>query len=606
MANKYVTPAGAGAKDGTNWANAFGLTEFVYDYTNAGGTLAPGDIYYFEGSGATYTFTSITRPLISGSYTEPIKLIGIADIDTMRVAVLESECPIFSFGAFYLYFTGRIMHFKYGILMTGTGVYVLNYSADVTLGFYLENVYVRNISTGANKTAINCNEQAYYVRFRNCFASTLGSSGVAFNAFPSRSSVEGCVAEAPNGGTGFQINASGRNLIARNCGVGIILNSFTSQPYSDLTVHNCSVAGISTSATVRLLDLRNISISNTPIGIRLTNAIMELAHCKFENINFYNCTKKLVANSVESNEFLGVSCTQLDPQFVDADNGNFAIGPNLRSKGFSNKFPNLNTTSYVDIGAVQIREVLPEQSEVLAGVKYGANGTELTGTLATGGALLDPINVRFGIDRGDGVQGLLQSPSTADVRRLTAYGANSEYVGTAYIPVANDVRNGVNTDDTVGNIQLPLESNVASGVGYGSNGTELTGTYACPTPNLPSENDVRNGVEFGEDLTGNLILPSEADVKEGIGYGSNGEEFVGEFAGVVPDYPAESDVRNDVEYASGFLVGNLTLPTENNVKKDIQYGAEGEEYTGSLEKITIDDKAMVSIFNNDRINVGVR
>lgn len=47
----------------------------------------------------------------------------------------------------------------------------------------------------------------------------------------------------------------------------------------------------------------------------------------------------------------------------------------------------------------------------------------------------------------------------------------------------------------------------------------------------PSENDVRNGTSFGDIYTGNLTLPLEVDVETGVQYGTNGTEFTGTFIG---------------------------------------------------------------------------
>jgi hypothetical protein len=44
----------------------------------------------------------------------------------------------------------------------------------------------------------------------------------------------------------------------------------------------------------------------------------------------------------------------------------------------------------------------------------------------------------------------------------------------------------------------------------------------------PSENDVQDGVTFGDIYTGTLVVPAEADVLTGVGYGANGTEFTGE------------------------------------------------------------------------------
>ncbi len=59
-----------------------------------------------------------------------------------------------------------------------------------------------------------------------------------------------------------------------------------------------------------------------------------------------------------------------------------------------------------------------------------------------------------------------------------------------------------------------------------------------PVTDYPSENDVRDGVDydFGT-LTGNLVLPAEDDVLLNVGYGSLGTEFVGTLQVPVPPTP---------------------------------------------------------------------
>jgi hypothetical protein len=79
-----------------------------------------------------------------------------------------------------------------------------------------------------------------------------------------------------------------------------------------------------------------------------------------------------------------------------------------------------------------------------------------------------------------------------------------------------------------------------------------------------------------------------------MGFGEECEQFTNDV----------KDLRMGVLNAEGDA-GILVSPPENTVEKNVKYGAK-EEYIGSLEKITIDNKAMVSIFNNDRIDVGVR
>lgn len=63
---------------------------------------------------------------------------------------------------------------------------------------------------------------------------------------------------------------------------------------------------------------------------------------------------------------------------------------------------------------------------------------------------------------------------------------------------------------------------------------EIDCYQSTPSAVYPSEDDVRNGVDYGPtgaDYDGDLILPAEADVKDGVFYGADGTEYEGEYAG---------------------------------------------------------------------------
>ena len=70
-------------------------------------------------------------------------------------------------------------------------------------------------------------------------------------------------------------------------------------------------------------------------------------------------------------------------------------------------------------------------------------------------------------------------------------------------------------------------------------GFTLTGfafpVFSSASCDYPSEDDVRDGVVYSDgDFTGNLTLPDEGQVLEGVGYGSLGTEFTGTLT--VPSY----------------------------------------------------------------------
>ena len=83
-------------------------------------------------------------------------------------------------------------------------------------------------------------------------------------------------------------------------------------------------------------------------------------------------------------------------------------------------------------------------------------------------------------------------------------------------------------------------------------------------PVLPTVDQVEADVDYGygSELTGTLVVvvpdyPAESDVKLDVTYGDGA--YTGSYVGGTADYPDQSDVRTGVEYAFGTLTGSYTL-----------------------------------------------
>jgi hypothetical protein len=349
MANKYVTPEGAGNKDGSDWDNAFGAAEFYNDYITA---VAAGDIYYLFTGTYTYTGGANFRAFATGTYAAPIQLIGIKNQETMAVADTESNAPSLVLGAYYLYFTQRSSQMFSHVKVTGTGGAVLYGAADSSGSYVFYRCWCINTSTAASKYCFTFNNQIYYCNIIECYAKTSGSSGYAIYNDAQYSSVIGCVAEAGNGADGIYSRITCEQNIAINCFVGIFFSISLGASNHSNTIINCTDGVRSTSQLV-LGVFRNFLFFNCTNAFNFTSTTVTPLTNKFLNNNFYNCANKLVFKGVNSPEYLDSSNLELDPQFIDANNGNFGIGANLRNKGFPSAFPNIPTISYMDIGAVQ-------------------------------------------------------------------------------------------------------------------------------------------------------------------------------------------------------------------------------------------------------------
>jgi len=232
----------------------------------------------------------------------------------------------------------------------------------------------------------------------------------------------------------------------------------------------------------------------------------------------------------------------------------------------------------------------------------------LTNIAAVGG--WDTTNVTFAWSCDDGVAAYTAEHTLAQMQahgalteshryfrlRITVNsdGATQQYAGemnasdlvsaiinTAEVwPSEDDVRDGVDFGPTgadyTGNATFPAEGDVQSGVQYGTDGTEYTGTFT-----EPGVANVELGVQYGAggvEFTGTFVVPSEDDVELGVDYGA-AAEFTGNF-----EAPPTGDVRNLVGYGSGGVefVGTFVVPAEGDVEFGVGYGAAGVEFTGAF------------------------
>lgn len=160
---------------------------------------------------------------------------------------------------------------------------------------------------------------------------------------------------------------------------------------------------------------------------------------------------------------------------------------------------------------------------------------------------------------------------------LTVAGEFEHNIVACDYPSEDDVRAGIVFNNTLstGNLVLPGVGVVISGEGFGTNGTEFTGTYV-----EVSINDVEAGVTFGagSSLTGVFVVPGVGVVLFGTGFGANGSEFNGTYVTV-----SINDVESGVTFGAGsVLTGVFVSPTEAQVLLGVGFGANATEFTGAL------------------------
>lgn len=166
-----------------------------------------------------------------------------------------------------------------------------------------------------------------------------------------------------------------------------------------------------------------------------------------------------------------------------------------------------------------------------------------------GGVYAAASDVRFGVNRGDGV------------------------LGTLYVPPPSQVLLGVSVDAAIGTLVLPIASDVRSGVQYGAGGAEFTGTYSTGGTYTAASN-VRFGTDRGDGVLGTLRVPSASQVLNGVLVDASTGNVV---------LPSVGDVEASVAFgASSALIGTFQVPAQSDVRSGVPYGADGVQFTGTL------------------------
>ncbi len=153
---------------------------------------------------------------------------------------------------------------------------------------------------------------------------------------------------------------------------------------------------------------------------------------------------------------------------------------------------------------------------------------------AAGASYADSSDVRSGVDRGDGTPGTLVVPAASAVLSGTTF--DNGTAGNVVLPGAGNVRAGVTygpSGGTTGSLAVPSLADTRVGVAVDGG----TGTYdGSDRWSDPGAGNVRASTPYKansatNNRTGTFVVPAEAQVEDGVGYGSDGTEFTGSLQG---------------------------------------------------------------------------
>ena len=170
-------------------------------------------------------------------------------------------------------------------------------------------------------------------------------------------------------------------------------------------------------------------------------------------------------------------------------------------------------------------------------------------------------------------------PAAADVRTGISYGDADQFTGVLTVPAVGDVRLGVGFDanmSLVGNVRLPAASDVRLAVAFDALDSQI-GLIAVPVPGR-----VISGYAVDQTV-GTFAYPLENQVLNNVDYGADGNEFTGTVIVETYGFPGEKDVRLGVVYGDQQqFTGGVRVPPPEKVELGYEYDYNDTE-TGTLD-----------------------
>lgn len=302
MADKYVTVAGAGAKDGTTWANAFDWAAFVSESL---ASAAAGDTYWF--AGGTHSPTGSYNNSRDGGLSNYIKLRGVKAGTTNEPPTISdlangTDRPLIAWGSSYCIFDNYWMFEGLRMTSSSSVTVISPDSQAVLINSYFENTGLGKALELLSSFVYSCEcvtvsgdaiDSEATNQIHNCYIHGTGSVGI----------------DSGNGPHGVTNNIiSGYDIGFRAAGA--------SQLLSNNTIYDCATAGIDMSVGNMHVVTNNI-LDSCAIGILGDEPTYTQALVDYNN--YHNNTTDV------SGVTKGPNAMAFDPKFVDAANDDFSL-----------------------------------------------------------------------------------------------------------------------------------------------------------------------------------------------------------------------------------------------------------------------------------------
>lgn len=326
-----------GAKTGGTWyyGGAMSLNSTLDD--DFFEQLVAGNIVYVKYSATPYALGETVSVAASGTSDAPIKMLGYnttrGDGETTTRPTIAKNLITWTIpGAYWV-----IENF----ITTGAGSSGLSLSGNYNRA---QNVFSTNTSALADKNGISAGGS--YCEIINC--ETVCALGNGISVSTSGVVMGNYVHDSTIGISVIGANSKVMsNIVDTVITAGLSMSSLDGAFIAYNTFY-CPSGAKGTTGILGTSSINNIIVGNifngwvTPITVDAAD-IMTVVDYN----DYYGNT------NVNSTTFEGTHNITTDPGFVDAPNGNFRVGTNMKALGFPGTFPGGLSIGYVDIGAVQ-------------------------------------------------------------------------------------------------------------------------------------------------------------------------------------------------------------------------------------------------------------
>ena len=299
--------------------------------------LVPGNICYYKSG--TFTAIETIDSVGDGNSTGNIWNIGYKT--TRGDNPTGTDRPIWAMSTYGLWF-GKYWRFK-NLSVTSTNSQALRFNQDSIA----ENCKVYNSSASAGGYAFFAENES--IRIINCEAICTNGVGIGNDGGGGKTGghvIQGCyIHDSANGinNNGGYNEGSILNCVFANI-TGTALKKALREPVIGCTFYGgSSPQGVGLDVQSDAVCVMNNIFVNWTTGITMPSGAATSAFIDYNN--FYGNT------TARTNVSAGDHDTAINPAFVNAGAGNFALGASI--PGFPGIFPAATTTGYLSMGAVQ-------------------------------------------------------------------------------------------------------------------------------------------------------------------------------------------------------------------------------------------------------------